>query len=634
MTLFKPALRVQRLQIERANQVVYDEEFHAGVNVIRGENSSGKSTIINSIFYGLGGDLSKWSDAALRCSRIVTEVNLNGRVATLSREISPQSGQPMDVFGGTVEQARDAPRSEWLRYPYRRSASRESFSQALFRLLEVPEAIGDESGNITIHQVLRLMYSDQLSPVEQLFRHDAFDAVNTRQSVGRLLCGAFDDELYANELRIRELVKDFDAKSAELRGLLAVLGRTEHALTTEWLQAERSRLEQDRADLLAKVDVAQKDAMSHAAAPSLEDQRLAYDALKVTQQELARLREERDRVSLEFADSESFIESLNSKLQALADADLTATAFGDVRFSHCPSCHAPISGSATEDVCHLCKEPFDTERSQKRIVAIINDLSIQVKQSRALQVARGRELDEMEKELVLLSRQFQRQSIEFAEIRRNPTDPTQMRLNELQRALGYLDRQMEDLEGRGRLIEQVDQLKAEKDQINDLLGKLGSRNEILKAGQQNRLSIAYSAISDETKWFVFRDLRREDAFENPSRIDFNFGDNRITVDGQEYFSASSRVILKNSFMSGFLFASLEHSFFRHFRFLLMDTMEDKGMEPVRSQNFQNLIMSRSTAAKVDHQVIFGTSMISPELDTEDFTIGEFSTRDNPTLKLG
>ena len=49
-------LFLQRLRIvTRQNKVAYDEEFHRGVNIIRGQNSSGKSTIIRFIFFVLGG---------------------------------------------------------------------------------------------------------------------------------------------------------------------------------------------------------------------------------------------------------------------------------------------------------------------------------------------------------------------------------------------------------------------------------------------------------------------------------------------------------------------------------------------------------------------------------------------------
>ncbi|MBR1240558.1 AAA family ATPase [Bradyrhizobium sp. AUGA SZCCT0274] len=78
MTRFKPTLRVQRLRIERLGTSVYDEVFHQGVNIIRGDNSSGKSTILNFLYYSIGGDISDWSQTALLCTRVLVEVSLNG----------------------------------------------------------------------------------------------------------------------------------------------------------------------------------------------------------------------------------------------------------------------------------------------------------------------------------------------------------------------------------------------------------------------------------------------------------------------------------------------------------------------------------------------------------------------------
>jgi hypothetical protein len=57
------------------------------------------------------------------------------------------------------------------------------------------------------------------------------------------------------------------------------------------------------------------------------------------------------------------------------------------------------------------------------------------------------------------------------------------------------------------------------------------------------------------------------------------------------------------------------------------------MEPDRSRNFQNQILRVSQEAKVDHQIIYATAMISPELDDEEFIVGKFSTRDDPTLDI-
>ena len=243
MTRFDPTLILKRMVVERGDYVAYDEQFHNGVNVIRGENSSGKSTILNFIMYGLGGDLTDWSETARLCSRVLLEVELNGNTALLSRPVSPERGQPMEIFGGDFETSQRAPRDEWIRYPYARSPSKESFSQALFRLLGYPEVASEISGSLTIHQVLRLLYADQLSPVENLFKLDrVYDSPLIRDAVGRLLCGTYDGLMYENQLQIRGLEKEFESVNGELRSFFTAFGQAKQSVNREWIQGQRAEL--------------------------------------------------------------------------------------------------------------------------------------------------------------------------------------------------------------------------------------------------------------------------------------------------------------------------------------------------------------------------------------------------------
>ena len=46
-------LRLNQLIITKDGKEVYNEKFHNRINIIRGHNSSGKSTISNFIFYVL-----------------------------------------------------------------------------------------------------------------------------------------------------------------------------------------------------------------------------------------------------------------------------------------------------------------------------------------------------------------------------------------------------------------------------------------------------------------------------------------------------------------------------------------------------------------------------------------------------
>jgi hypothetical protein len=204
-------------------------------------------------------------------------------------------------------------------------------------------------------------------------------------------------------------------------------------------------------------------------------------------------------------------------------------------------------------------------------------------------------------------------------------------LREVHRKLGYLDRELDDIDGKLELARKIDELRERKEALNVSMERTKERIEELRAAQQRRLTESRSRIEQNIIYFLTRDLRRQDVFENPKSVDFSFRDNRISVDDESYVSASSRVILKNSFVLAFLKTAMEDPKFRHPRILMLDTTEDKGMEVQRSENFQNQILEMSQASDVAHQVIYATAMPSNEIPDDDL-IGEYSTRDNGTLK--
>jgi hypothetical protein len=67
MTTLDPRLTLTRLVVVKDGHSVYDERFHLGVNILRGnDNSVGKSSIADFIFFSLGGDLAgdRWKEDA------------------------------------------------------------------------------------------------------------------------------------------------------------------------------------------------------------------------------------------------------------------------------------------------------------------------------------------------------------------------------------------------------------------------------------------------------------------------------------------------------------------------------------------------------------------------------------------
>ncbi|WP_457790702.1 AAA family ATPase [Pseudomonas sp. PL-6] len=637
MTQFEPVLIVRRLVVVKGAKPVYDERLHPGVNVIRGENASGKSTILNFIYYGLGGGLTDWSTAALLCSRVYLEVELNGMVVTLARDISEAAGSPMDIFSGTYELSLEQSANAWSRYPYRRSLTTESFSQALFRLLGMPDVSLEASGSITMHQVLRLLYADQLSPVDEIFRFEKFEQKDTRDTIGRLLCGAYTNELYENNQSLKSLRKEFDKIDAQLRSLFVVLGRAEQEVaTTDWLSVEREELLKQKRQVELEADALERKMTSISSDPiSMKEQAECYDLVRQKQVEIAKTKQAIHSLTLDIADSDAFVNGLKEKVNNLRDSAIVARNLEEIKFHSCPACFS-ILDSEEESItyaCHLCKTPYSSEQTAARIAGLVNESAVQIKQSEVLQGRRREKLLKLEGDLESLGKEWKASAQKLSSIIGRPSTENQQLLRELQHKLGYIDRVIEDLDQKSKMAGVISTLSQRKTELQLMITSLDEENLGLRRAQQDRLNRAYLLISEEVKHLLHNDLRRQDSFENAKGLSFSFEKNRLTVDGESYFSASSRAILKSSFFAGLTAAASEEEFFKHPRFCMIDTLENMGVEEVRSQNFQRLLVNRSAKLKAKHQIIYATAMIDPILDNASYTVGRYSTRDEPTIEL-
>jgi hypothetical protein len=634
MTLFSPQLSVQRMVVKRGDHVVYDASFHAGLNIIRGENSSGKSTVLDFLFYGLGGDLTDWREAALACSEVIIGVLLNGQAAVFSREISESSGRPMKIFIGSFDEA-VADNSKWGIYSYKRSQGKESFSQVIFRLLGMPEATGDANSNVTMHQVLRLLYADQLSPVDRIFRFERFDTELTRQTVGDLLCGAYDNSLYRRQLRLREADKEYKDATSEWRNALAGFTGTQHSLTLEWVDAQRAVLGHELSSTHTEAEKLEEMIFNAEVSDGLtvEEQKATYAKLVSSQQELLKSQSDRDALQLEIVDSARYISALEAKLDQLRDAEASAEAIKGITFIHCPSCFAPVDEKVEEHVCSLCKSPFDQGRAQSRILSVIHETGIQLRQSKELQADRAQEATVLDARVAEATRVWNGLAERYKLLNRLPSTELRAKARTLYARAGYLERQIEDLGQKSALIERIDALSRARAQLNAEMTSLKDAIEASERGQREQLSRAYTLISSNTANMLREDLLRQDTFSKAASVQFSFGDDRLSVNGESFFSASSMVYLRNSFFTAFLQSALLDKQFRHPRFLILDTIEDKGMEPERSHRFQNLLAEISSSTTTDHQLIYATAMISPELEESAFVVDRFYTHEARTLAL-
>lgn len=635
MTRSDPTFWITKMVVSKGGQRVYDEAFHLGVNIIRGANSTGKSTIADLIFYGMGGDVTTWKDEAGSCDSVYVETIMNGTPITLRRDITQQGQQPMWVFIGDFETASRSATAGWQRYPYRRFSDRESFTQRLFRILDLPEVPGDAGANITMHQLLRLMYVDQMTPVDRIFRLEQPDSLLRRQAVGDLLCGVLDTRIYPAQLELREREREYENADRQLSALYRVLDQVENAPTVEMTDAAVSNLSRERDQLLAQIEEL-KSRRFESAAVNAEGTRIVNElktGLDKVNRDIAEQQLEISQLELAIEDGSTLIREIERSLEQLKEGQATSEILGPLSFSFCPSCYSQLSGAGSAGVCPLCKTTIDPGADRVRYLRIRNELEIQLKESRTLLHDRTARLGKAQSMLAGLRRVRERLSTEYLSLVRHHVSDADIQIDRLTARLGYVDRELIELDRQRRLAEKLQALSEEKARLNAEIASLREKIATWTGAKERRQEAAYRLIQERTAHILSLDLQSEAEFTKDSEVYFNFAEDRISVAGKIGYSASSLTVIRNAFHLALLWASTVDREFKYPRFLLIDNIEDKGMTPERSRNLQKQIVYISEEIPTEHQIIFTTSMVDPELDKSDLVVGDHYTFENKSLKM-
>jgi predicted nucleic acid-binding Zn-ribbon protein len=382
-------LFLNRLRIVAENgAVAYDEQFHKGVNIIRGDNSSGKSTITHFIFYVLGGDFSEFVPEARKCATVFAEVEMNDAVFTVKRDIiRGEEGNitkrvPMSFFFGNMNESLTPSADKiWQRYGYNTTENRKSFSNVLFDFLGLPIVKGD--ANITFHQILRLLYIDQDSPTNSLFYYEQFDSQLTRETVSDLLLGVYNEELYEKKKRLISAEKELDETKSEIKATKNFLPKD--LLAPNFIKAH---IDSKKKEIATKQDeiiaIRQKNKnILYEQNSKLNFQKLNKDTI-AQRQKVAELEEQISLLHNEIEDSEFFIKTLNKKIEALRNSIRTREFLGHLPLEYCPECLTKIKNNEDKSVCKLCKEPIDQSYGVVQAKRMELEIGFQINESQKL----------------------------------------------------------------------------------------------------------------------------------------------------------------------------------------------------------------------------------------------------------
>ena len=625
-------LRLNRLRVMRGGKAAYDQFFHEGVNIIRGKNGSGKSTISDFIFFVLGGEFEDWKEAASLCDEVQAEIETSKGKITLKRSTSSKTS-PVQVFFGSWEKAQGYALDGWQSFPLRRQASNESFTQVLFRALNIPEAKSDGASNITIHQLLRLCYADQRTPPGRLFRFEPFDTQNIREAVGDLICGISGYEIYEANLKLRELDKEFAQVSNKLSGLLKALPPDDALRSSMSINLAINDLNAEREKLEKEIDEVDSNVKSDETKEYLKERRVAQDEVIKQREKIQAIENKIKKIEYELIEIKEYQSYLRNLIEKLDFSEMSLSYIGAIDFVYCPACGKELTDNVLENHCGLCKSQVDSEDERSRYSQIRVDLEIQLRETKQLLSQKTSEISDAKKEYRSLSTTHQSTLSAFKSKYSGDKGPREAYLAERISRVGHINAEVIFLTRSLGIAGEVDSLIKQKNNIQSEINSLKDRKGALERQAGRRRAMALSKISDITVSLLKADFKRQEEFEDSTHVEINFENDAISVDGKANFAESSNVFLKNAAVLSLFLASGTDTKFFHPRFLLMDNIEDKGMEQERSHLFQRLIVERATEIKIPYQVIFTTSMMNPELELDDYVIGPAYTREEKSLKI-
>lgn len=622
-----------------SGEIAYDEKFHRGVNIIRGDNSSGKSTVTHFIFYALGGAFSDFVPEARLCEQVMAEVEMNGAEFTIKRElIKDEDGNigtqtPMYFYWGSIEESFSPPENkQWEKFGYKTTSNRKSFSNVLFDNLDLPTVKGDD--NITFHQILRLLYIDQESPTSSLFLYEHFDSQLTRETVSDLLLGVYDEELYENKKRLKIAEKELDNVKSEIRATSKFFSDP-ISLSPKKINTAIENRKKEISEIQNEIfSIRRKEKeTNYEDETKLSFQKINEKAIN-QRQTVVNLRNEISVLNNEIEDSAFFVETLNQKVKALKNSIQTREFLGNLPLEYCPECLSEIKSSTNDSNCKLCKEPIDKSFGIVQARRMELEIDHQINESQKLLKIDKKKLLELESKLKSEDGKLHDLQKQVNAALNDVKSFNEEAIDELNSKKGFVEGEILQFRKMLENAELYERLVDNRNTLNKEVIDLKRYIKLTELEQDSLKKSINKKIKEEGVYLLNNDLDRQDEFKNANDFFIDYSNNIAFLSNKfSKYSASSNFYLKVSARFAIFLASLHIDAMRFPRFIFADNMEDKGIEMKRAQNLQNLLIGRvNDFDNNNYQMIYTTSYITDKLNKSNLVVGDYYTKENPSLK--
>lgn len=355
-------------------------DFPPGVTVIVGGVGGGKTSLLNLIKFGLGGNAPITNEISGAAKSVSLDVHMGERMLTLTREF----GTNIVMVGEGEEPAR--------RYALQRGAKHPWLSALLLDALGIPslrvrQARSEKSKSrkvtsISFEDVFAYCYLDQ----EQVDRSTIYDTDHfrnpKRQWTFELLYRLIDAEVA--ELEVASLGLRETAEKREARIVLVEEFVDERGidLQSEAIDNRLAEISDAEARLIAALDQARADADK-----AVEIASTTQEEVTQLEDRLASAQAEHQRVSIELEGVRRAANQLRRDLATIQEATEARDTLDALPFVVCPRCEQALDGRPHQDgECVVCLQPEPLD-DMVDLELVAKRLDVQLQDTRQLEEA-------------------------------------------------------------------------------------------------------------------------------------------------------------------------------------------------------------------------------------------------------
>lgn len=604
-------MRLINLNVKGELGCTYDFEK---INVLLGDNNSGKSTFIKLILYSLGAPIKSFIDEISKkncCESVSLDVEFkNEKKVRILRKL-PNSDM---VIVTPIKNNEDLVNDEILAF------SLEEFSDYLLENEEYSADkitySKDKQASFRFYFLLRAVYVDQDTPAQSILSdldmgHGYFtNQPLIKKSIIEKLLGKDNTELQRIRVEIQNLTKTQTALSERITFLAEQKKETEQKY-----ELDNRNSETELAEIVAEKNILSMQEYEKVfSVKAINDIQITRGLIS-KQSEIRRRIERQQVLKLELEDIESVIKSLSQDMVLLKYKTAAKDILEDLPILYCPNCLSPLAEEVVKKgLCENCNKKTVEER-------IINSATL--KKTISDSIVEANEINQIKKnELGAITSQISDLQYEIQEEKKHAfKDCTEEKgliykaISEIKTRLEYLIKREQLLKSYRKVKTELDRTTIERKNNNTALKEL--KESLLKADTRASFSMQHL---DTFKTCFTRYLRNMFSDILLCELDENYmpliDSNKVSY----VSSASLKVAIRLSYALALFNSEIDSKDknYSHLGLLFLDSPKDKDLDEYRFVKYLKMINNECAG-----QIIITGSSSDSELYKKNLTTAKF-----------